>query len=326
MASKNEGGLLKGFQDEPYKNIVGAVALSTLACFLSVSVPVIGFLCFVFLPLPITFYRVKLGRKTGAVAALSALVFTAIFIGSLTADIFFLLGMMLLGFSMGEFIEKDLPIEKTIGYACALVVLSGTFLLILYGNTSNLGVMGVVSDYIGKNLKLSIALYKKMGMAEDNLRMLSESADKIRYVLVRIIPSLLTAGLLCAAWLNLLLARFILRPKNMLNPALFALNRWEAPDFLVWGVIGTVVMILMPVGLFQFVGLNGFIVLMTIYFFQGIAIISFYLAKKKIPMALRFLCYSFIAIQQILVFVVIGLGFFDVWLKFRRPVTKNNNG
>ncbi len=295
-------------------------------CVLSIRLPVIGFLCFIFLPLPITLYRIRLGRRTGAVVALLALVFTAAFTGGLTADIFFLLAMMLLGFAMGEFIEKALSIEKTIGYACALVVFSGVFLLMLYANASNLGIMGVVSDYIEKNLNLSVAVYQKMGMSEENIRTLTESLDEIRYVLVRILPSLLIAGLLCTAWLNLLLVRFIIRPQGMLSPAFFALNRWEAPEILIWGVIGAIGMILMPVGLIKFIGVNGLILLMTLYFFQGIAVISFYLQKKEIPMALRFLCYSFIALQQILIFVVIGLGFCDVWLKFRRIGANNAGG
>ncbi len=310
--------MLKGFQDRPYKNILTAVALSTLACFLSVSVPVIGFVCFLFLPLPITFYRVSLGRKTGAMVALGALGLTAIFKGPLGADLFFLLGMMGLGFSMGEFIEKNFSIEKTIGYACALVVLSGAFLLFLYSSTSNLGVGRVISDYIGKNLTLSLAAYQKMGMSEEHIRTLSESIDEIRYVLVRTLPSLLTAGLLCAAWLNLLLARFIITPQSGLKPDLFALNRWEAPEILVWGVAAAIAMILIPSGPVKFIGLNGLILLMTVYFFQGIAVISFYLQKKSIPLALRVLCYSFIALQQILVLVVIGIGLSDVWLKFRK--------
>jgi uncharacterized protein YybS (DUF2232 family) len=64
---------------------------------------------------------------------------------------------------------------------------------------------------------------------------------------------------------------------------------------------------------------------MTIYFFQGIAIVSFYFEKKKLPRVLRFVLYSFIALQQIILLVVIGLGFFDIWLNFRKLEVNDNS-
>ncbi len=70
--------------------------------------------------------------------------------------------------------------------------------------------------------------------------------------------------------------------------------------------------------------LNGMVVLTIIYFFQGIAIISFYFEKKKIPMAIRTLLYGTIIIQQIFLLVIAGIGFFDVWLNFRKLGNDNN--
>ncbi len=66
------------------------------------------------------------------------------------------------------------------------------------------------------------------------------------------------------------------------------------------------------------IGLNGLIVLMTIYFFQGIAIISFYFNKKNFSKGAKILLYGLIVLQQLLLFVVIGLGLFDAWLDFRK--------
>jgi uncharacterized protein YybS (DUF2232 family) len=65
-------------------------------------------------------------------------------------------------------------------------------------------------------------------------------------------------------------------------------------------------------------GINGLLILMTIYFFQGIAIISFYFEKKRFPRLLRIVLYSLIALQQIVLLIVVGLGFFDMWLNFRK--------
>jgi uncharacterized protein YybS (DUF2232 family) len=65
-------------------------------------------------------------------------------------------------------------------------------------------------------------------------------------------------------------------------------------------------------------GINGLIVMMMVYFFQGIAVVSFYFEKKQFPKILRILLYGLIAIQQPLLLVVVALGFFDIWIDFRR--------
>jgi len=64
---------------------------------------------------------------------------------------------------------------------------------------------------------------------------------------------------------------------------------------------------------------------MTVYFFQGIAIISFFFEKKNFPKALRFFLYSLIALQQMALIVVIAFGFFDMWLNFRKLDLKKDS-
>jgi hypothetical protein len=63
-------------------------------------------------------------------------------------------------------------------------------------------------------------------------------------------------------------------------PAYSRLNLWQAPDYLVWGVIGCGLLMLVPDGFAKTIGLNGLITLMMIYFFQGVAIVSFFFRKE----------------------------------------------
>jgi len=203
-------------------------------------------------------------------------------------------------------------------------LLAAVFSLGLYGNISNLGLSRVVSDYIGKNLALTLVLYENMGMPEESITLLSNSMEQIRYVLVRILPSLCAAGLLFSAWLNLLLAKFVLVTETHTYQAFVQLNTWKTPDILVWGVIGCALMLMLPVSFIKMLALNGMVVFTIIYFFQGIAIISFYFEKKKIPTAIRALLYGTIIIQQIFLLVIAGIGFFDVWLNFRKLGSNNN--
>jgi uncharacterized protein YybS (DUF2232 family) len=71
-------------------------------------------------------------------------------------------------------------------------------------------------------------------------------------------------------------------------------------------------------------GINGLIVLMTVYFFQGMAITTFFFQKKRFPFILRVFFYGLIVVQQFLLLLVIALGFFDTWLNFRKLGVSNS--
>jgi uncharacterized protein YybS (DUF2232 family) len=67
--------------------------------------------------------------------------------------------------------------------------------------------------------------------------------------------------------------------------------------------------------------------MLVIYFFQGIAIVSFYFDKKGFPKILRGILYGLIALQQFVLLLVIAAGFLDLWIDFRRlkKGVDNNN-
>lgn len=280
--------MLKGLRNDRKKDYFVGIVLSTLLCAVSVSAPIVGFFCFLLLPLPIIFYRVKLGRKSSGIIFISSFLLVAFLAGGFAVDIFFLLGIMGLGFLIGEGIYNNLPVEKNILYASGVILFAAACSLIIYGNLSNTGAIGVVSDYISKNIALTISLYKEMGMPDETIRMLTETENEIRHILIRIFPALFTSGLLVIAWGNFLLARLTLKKKGILTSTGTPLNIWKAPEWMVWGIVGSIGVLLIPNALIKIAGLNGLIIFMTIYFFQGIAIISFYLEKKKFLWYLRY--------------------------------------
>ena len=60
------------------------------------------------------------------------------------------------------------------------------------------------------------------------------------------------------------------------------------------------------------------LILLMVYFLQGIAVVSYFFEKKRFPRMLRLFLYSLIALQQIILLFIIGLGLFDMWLNFRK--------
>ena len=280
--------------------------------------PIFGFFCSLFIPLPILFYRSKLGRKTGAIIPIAAGVIMMMVLGRFSIDLLFFFELMLLGFILSELMAIDLSVERTVLFACGAILASAILGLAFYSQIIQKGLTDVAAEYVTKNLQLTLVLYEGMGMSEENIQLIANSLEQIQYVLLRIIPALAIASTLFVAWTSLLISRPLLKSRDLYYPDFGPLNLWKPPEHLVWGVIGCGLVLLIPSGSVKLIGLNGLIMLMAVYFFTGIAIVSFYFEKKRFPRLLRIFLYSLIALQQFVLILVIGLGFFDVWLNFRK--------
>lgn len=306
------------------KDILTGIAITIFIFTVSIYLPIIGFFCALFIPLPILFYRSKLGRKTGGIVPAATIIIMLIMAGGVSVDIMFFAVLLLLGFILSELMEMNLSIDRTILLAVGSVVVAGLAGLIFYSSFLNVGIKTLITNYISNNLKLTLSLYENMGMSEENLHMISSSLEKIQYALVRILPAMVIAATLFISWSNLLLAKPLLTARNLFYPDFGMLSYWRPPETLVWGAIGSGAMLLLPNGGLKMLGLNGLIVLVTIYFFGGIAIVSFYFENKKFPRILRIFLYSLIALQQIVLIIVIGVGFFDTWFNFRKIGANKN--
>jgi len=300
------------------KDIVNGVLITSLIFFISVFIPIVGFVGALFIPLPVLFYRLKLGRNTGAIIPIISSLIMVVLIGEVSLDILFFAGLFLIGFILGEMIELNVSIEKTVLYACGSVLLSGFAGLFIFSILSGEGIYTIVSSYVAENLELTMVLYQNMGMSDESIQIISSSLDKIHDALVKIIPALVTVSTLFIAWTSILLAKPVLRRRSLFYPDFGSLNVWQAPEYLVWGVIGCGLALFLPSTSFKIIGLNGLLILMSVYFYQGIAIVSFYFNKKQFPRIIRIFLYTLIAVQQLVLLAVIGLGFFDMWFNFRK--------
>ncbi len=302
----------------PAREIATGAAVTSMLFAASLAIPIFGFFLSFLAPLPTLFFRAKLGRKAGAFVPAAASLVVAFSVGVASFDMLFFGELMLAGFILAECFEADFSVERTVAWTVGIMLGSAGFLLVLYGNLANIDVFGSMSEYLSRNLALTLDVYRRMGMSEENVRMIADSLDEIAYVLVRILPGMTAAFALFVSWLTVLMARPLLRSRGLVCPSYGSLRLWKPPEPLVWGVILCGVGLLPPDKTFKIAALNGLIVLMTVYFFGGIAIISYFFEKKRFPIFVRVFLYSLIALQQLFLFLVVGLGFFDMWLNFRK--------
>jgi len=300
------------------KDIANGVLITSLIFAVSILIPVVGFFCSLFIPLPTLYYRIKLGRTTSVIIPILGFIIMVVVISSFSMDVMFFAELLLVGFILGELLESRFSIDKTMLSACGVILLSGIVSLFVYRITSGIDLISILSHYVAQNIELSLVLYQSLGMPEESLRLIQGSLDNIQYILMSIIPGLTITSTLMVIWINILLSKVALKGKFPFHPDYEKLNQWQAPDFLVLTVIGCGLLMLFPAGAAKLFGVNILLIAMTIYFFQGMGIVSFFFEKKKVPRFLKILLYSLIALQQLALLAVIGIGLFDMWFNFRK--------
>jgi len=282
------------------------------------------FICFLALPQAGLFTRVRFGKHSTTICV-ATIILIAILSNAILIDTFFLSGLFLLGYAMGESFNRKLPVEIMVIFSVLVALTAYLFGLFFYSSQLNLGMFAFVNEQVQKNLELTLKLYENMGMSMESIKMFSDNFDRIQYDLVRLIPAIVISLTLVMVWLNLLLSK-TLEARSRLNFYHFGpLNQWKAPEYLVWFAIGCGILLIFSGNGLRLLSVSGLLILMTVYFFQGIAIVSFYFEKKQFPRFLKIFMYSIIAVQQILLFFIIGLGFFDMWMNFRKLEQKETN-
>ncbi|MBW2434735.1 MAG: DUF2232 domain-containing protein [Deltaproteobacteria bacterium] len=299
------------------KDIANGVLITCLILAASLIIPIFGIFCSLLLPLPILYYRIKLGRTIGALIPIIALVMMVIVMNTFPFDIAFVAVLLIIGFSLGELFGSQISIEKTMLITAGLVFFGGAFCFILFSAASGHDLYDEFARSVTYNREFLLALYRNMGLPAENIPDFTQFLDEIQKIVIRILPALVITSTFFIIWINLLLGRTLLKSRQMPYPEYGMLDVWRAPDFLVWGVIGCGLLILIPDDMTKIIGLNGLIALMMIYFFQGIAIVSFFFEKKKVPRFAKIILYALLVLQEVLL-VVIAIGFIDVWANFRK--------
>ena len=314
----------KTIQQQPLKELLNGVVFISSIMLAGMYVPVVGWACLCFIPLPIIYYRLKLGRKPMMILMTLTMFMAIQMHNGISLDTMFIAELLVMGSVMAEFIRKELSADETIVYTTGILFLAGLFGLFYYSQVISTGIGTILSDYVNHNVTMSINLYKELGMSEEQVNKLSQSLNNLVYTLIRIIPAISVAFLMILSWLNLLAARAMFQQLQLPFPNYGALNCWKSPDALVWGVIGSGSIMLFPSEALTILGSNILIILMVIYFFQGIAVMSFFFETKKVSRPIRTLLYSFIIIHQLTVILIVGIGLFDIWADFRKQNPKSN--
>jgi uncharacterized protein YybS (DUF2232 family) len=293
-------------------------ALAVVGLLASGSVlPILGVFLSLLSPLPFVLLRLR----HGLLSLNLALLFTTLALAGLTSPrqaTAFLLEFGFPAILLAEGLRRASRPEVVVTGVAALLTLGGVGVLVL---TSDQWVhpLTAVSQHVDALLADMEAFTSRLGLSGEGVTPLYGSAAKLRTFMLMALPGLFFAGSLLTAsgyvlFLRALTARW---PAQLggLTPEPF---RWELPELLVWAFIGAGSLYLTGLPWLQAAGLNVLIILVGLYFLQGLSIAAFLFQRFHLPRLLAALSVLLLLFQPFLTLLVAGVGLFDVWFAFRR--------
>jgi len=297
-----------------------SVALSLLALFFYLSV--------IFLPLtalPLLYLRcgsdsARTGRIWLALSVLLGTIFCFNVNGGASAMGYLLIGIIPAGI-LGELLTRKVTVERSV--LVAMLVLFGVIGLMLnsWSMRANLSVL----DLIRQEGTATIVTAAKSALEQQQTQLTEESRKLIEDLrdhpeaMLRLLPGTLAALvlLLCSIPVIGLIRWNPKRFRERIGVKRDYIRRWRNPDWFVWPTLACLAILIFQVGNFDVLALTLLLPLSFLYFYQGMAIISFFLDLFHTRGPLRLLFYVIAFFYPPIMFMVASFGFFDLWFNFR---------
>jgi hypothetical protein len=127
------------------------------------------------------------------------------------------------------------------------------------------------------------------------------------------------AAIMVGSVLLLLTLMLVRLNRGRWEPAGKPFPLWKAPEHLIWLLIVCGLGSQFFGGGLQRLAWNMLLVILSLYFLQGLAIVRYYFGVKGTPSILRGMGYFMLLAYFPLRLLLAGVGVFDLWIDFRKP-------
>ncbi len=306
-----------------FRSILRSAAVTIVLYLSAFVIPLLGQALALFTPVPVMLSYVRDGKREGmAGLGIAAVVVGAIagwHIGALLVLVF---GLTAVGAAEG--MRRHWRAESAILLGGLLPIAAGALVAAYYFGHAGKNPVTALEAYLRSSIAEASKLYAELGLKEMATTVTSVSDAFIHY-LVRLMPGIIIATSLFQAACCYGLSRSIIARKPGAGPivAHAPLAAWHAPDVWVWGLITTLVLIMVPHEAARLAGWNLVIIYSIVYLAQGAAVVEYYLRKARLQPVVRGLIHAIILALPLVV-CVIALGVVDIWADFRKvrvPIT-----
>mgnify|MGYP005642359467 FL=1 len=305
-------------ESTPNQNLLVPIVL-VFVLFLALAIfPPLGALIGVLSPFPLVFVALQKGRQVSI--ALMALVFVTLLllVGADQATLF-LAEYALLALLLGEMIRYRLSADRCIALSAVVTSLvSLVVLMVLFGDQET-SVKVFFEEQIRAHFAQSMKSFESIGESPAEVASMKAFAERTAESFAGSYPAFLFIGSLISTAANYALVRIAWT--RLYGSGLFSegkFSEWICLENLVWLFIGSGVALFIGQGEIEEAGLNVFLVMLFIYFIQGLSIVVYFLKARNVQVFFWFVLFILIFVQPLLIGLVAGLGVFDIWADFRK--------
>jgi uncharacterized protein YybS (DUF2232 family) len=207
-------------------------------------------------------------------------------------------------------------------WSCEWIVFTGTAAMLAAAASALLMWAGSpvelarqLHSFVAMAVSHTAGLYDKLGMSQAQSKELTE---QVLDITTRLSPALVASVGALTILINLGLVVRWLGKEKIGYQVFTGLVTWRTPEWLIWLLLATGFGMFIPLEPARLAATNGFVVLASIYFCQGLAIMAYYLQMLAMPRIVRGTIYLIAMLQPVLAALVCLAGIFDMWIDFRR--------
>ncbi len=273
-----------------------------------------------FTSLPAAFVGMRFGAVSGGVTVVLTALLILLTNGQVPV-LMYLIQFGIPGAALPWLLNRGIAWDKaTVAVLWAMVTVSicGLFVASVVAGQSPFTMAG---DLIGKEIVQTTAVMQEMfavsDLPVDQRKEVTLALENMADFLQMAYPGIaITVGGLMTLSLVFLLS--VLARGRYVIPGR-AFPEWKAPEFLVWILIVAGFVAVFLDGLPEVFALNLLVILLPVYFLQGLAVIDCFFRRKAFSPLFRAVGYLLVTLVNPLPLVVTGLGVFDLWADFRKP-------
>lgn len=297
---------------------IGTIIVIVLFAAGSVS-PLLGSLFAFCIPLPVIFYRVKTGRLAGIIISVASFIVILAMVRGFKYDLMFTVQLILMGLALGESFAQRHSVN--FAFLSALVVSIAVMVLWVLAASFNAGQSPgtMLNGMLDTNIALTMDLYRSQGVSAQDIATIEEMFTTVKPWVIKFLPAGAVLTYMFTIWANILLSRALLKRVKLPWPY-DTFQGWSVPPNMVFvALAAALVWLLAPKGSdLWLAGLSVLLILMPVYCFQGLAIMTYGLETMGAPKALHVVIYLVIMFIWPLIFIVAIMSFFDMWFDLRK--------
>ena len=147
----------------------------------------------------------------------------------------------------------------------------------------------------------------------------AEQLQQVIDLMLQLFPGMAYLSMLFVAVVGYRIASSVSAAINMSLPAPTPMRQWRLWDEMVWGLVGSLGLLLVFDGGPRTLAANVLLVIVALYVVQGLALVRYALWRLGVQRFLELVIYALLMFTSGISFVILGmLGLMDTWFDWRR--------